>query len=71
MRRLIIQATDIMTANVVTATAKTGVGEIARLLQEKNISAVPITDEQGYILGIVSEGDLIRQQAIGGERPRS
>ncbi len=57
-----------MTANVVTATAQTGVDEIARLLLEKNISAVPIVDDQGGLLGIVSEGDLIHQQATGGER---
>ena len=66
-----MQARDIMTANVVTATAKTGVDEIARLLLEKNISAVPIVDDQGGLLGIVSEGDLIHQQATGGERSRS
>ncbi len=63
-----MRARDIMTANVVTATAQTGVDEIARLLLEKNISAVPIVDDQGGLLGIVSEGDLIHQQATGGER---
>jgi CBS domain-containing protein len=53
-------AADIMTRDVVTVGPDTAVTEIARLLLEKRISAVPVV-EDGRPIGIVSEGDLLRQ----------
>src|ERR1700748_991233 len=53
-------ATDIMTNNVITARPNDTVASIARLLCDHGISAVPICDPQGAVLGMLSEGDLIR-----------
>jgi CBS-domain-containing membrane protein len=50
-----------MTQEVVTVGASTTVAEIARLLLEHRISAVPVLDEAGRVVGIVSEGDLVRR----------
>lgn len=36
--------------------------EIARLLLDKHISAVPVVNDNGAAVGIVSEGDLIRPE---------
>jgi CBS domain-containing protein len=52
---------DVMTARVITVSSETDVQEIARLLLEHNISAVPVVDDSGKVLGIVSEGDLMRR----------
>lgn len=52
---------DIMTPTVFSVGPDAGVGEIAELLMEKKISAVPVLDDGGVLLGIVSEGDLIRR----------
>ena len=60
-------AADIMTKNVVTVTPDTTVVEIARILLEKRISAVPVV-ENGRPVGIVSEGDLLRQAEPGQPR---
>lgn len=60
-------AADIMTSNVVTITPDTPVVEIARLLLGKRISAVPVIDN-GRLVGIVSEGDLLRQVEPGAPR---
>jgi len=54
-------AIDIMTANVVTAREDALVGEIADLLLTHRISGVPIVDSDDRVVGIVSEGDLIRR----------
>lgn len=54
-------AKDVMTTNVVTVEMQTTVSDIAKLLLERNISAVPVVDPQGKIAGIVSEGDLMRR----------
>jgi len=56
-----MQATDVMTTNVITIQADTGVREIARLLLKHRISAVPVVDVDQRVLGMVSEGDLVRR----------
>lgn len=56
-----MQAVDVMTPNVITVTPDTEVREIARLLLEHRISAVPVVDADHKVLGIVSEGDLMRR----------
>ena len=54
-----MEARDIMTKAVVTAAPDTPSSEIARLLLEHHISALPIVDAGGTPVGIVSEGDII------------
>ncbi len=66
-----MQAKDVMTANVVTVQPGTGVPEIARLLLKHRISAVPVVDADQRILGIVSEGDLMRRTETDTERRHS
>lgn len=60
-----LKAKDIMTAPVVTATPETTVREIAETLLKRHISAMPVVDEKNQVVGIVSEGDLIRRAEIG------
>ncbi len=55
-----LTAADVMTTNVKTVGPDAKVAEIARLLSDNNISAVPVCDDQGRVLGVVSEGDLLR-----------
>jgi CBS domain-containing protein len=55
-----LTAADIMTRKVITARPDDTVARIARLLSDHEISALPICDQDGSLLGIVSEGDLIR-----------
>lgn len=56
-----MQAKDIMTPDVLFVTPEVDTGRIAQLLLEHRISGVPVVDEGGRVLGIVSEGDLIRR----------
>jgi CBS domain-containing protein len=63
-------ARDVMTADIVTVTAETPVPEIAALLLKHRISAVPVVDAKGGVLGIVSEGDLMHRPEAGTERKR-
>lgn len=66
-----MQAKDVMTRDVVTVGPDTQVGEIAKLLLARRISAVPVVDASGVLRGIVSEGDLLRRAETGTERRRS
>jgi CBS domain-containing protein len=55
-----LTAADLMTEQVVTAQVDDPVAKIARLLSDNEISALPICDRQGGVVGMLSEGDLIR-----------
>jgi CBS domain-containing protein len=63
-----MQAKDIMTTTAVTVRPDASIPEIAHLLLERRISAVPVVDSAGRLLGIVSEGDLMRRPETGTER---
>ncbi len=54
---------DVMTPDVATVIGMTPVEEIAKLLLARHVSAVPVVDEAGTVLGLVSEGDLMRRVA--------
>lgn len=64
-------ARDIMTTPVVTVTTDALVADIARLLLTHHISAVPVVNSEGRVVGIVSEGDLMRRPETGGLPDRS
>jgi CBS domain-containing protein len=52
---------DIMTRKVTSVPPDMPVLAVARLLADRGISGVPVTDSMGMLLGIVSEADLIRR----------
>ena len=54
-----MNARDVMTSAIVSATEDTPVRDIAQLLLQNHISAVPILDGSGAAIGMVSEGDLV------------
>lgn len=54
-----LQAKDIMTKDVITVDENLSVKELAKILAEKKISGVPVTDAQGKVVGVVTESDLI------------
>ena len=55
-----MKASEIMTREVVTVRPDTPVREIARLLNRGDISGVPVVDEAGAVVGIITESDLFR-----------
>ena len=66
-----MNAADVMVSNVITVGPETCVQDVAALLLKNRISAVPVVGAEGEILGIVSEGDLIRRAEAGTEVRRS
>ena len=61
---------DVMTTDVCTAAPDTTIGEVAQRLAGLRISAVPVVDLQGGVVGIVSESDLLRRMELGTEVQR-
>src|SRR5690349_10399400 len=66
-----MRAMDVMTRDVITVGPNTKVSEIAALLLRRHISGVPVVDGNGKLVGMVSEGDLVRRVETGTERRRS
>ena len=64
-----MQASDIMSQPVITVDPETEVADVAQLLLDHRISAVPVV-RAGHLVGIVSEGDLLRRHETGTERGR-
>lgn len=61
-----MNAADVMTTNVIAVAPQTSVREVARILHLNRISAVPVVDDAGKVVGMLSEGDLIRRGRPGG-----
>ncbi|WP_327315795.1 CBS domain-containing protein [Streptomyces sp. NBC_01235] len=53
---------DLMTSAVVSVRQDTGFKDVAERLAKHDITAVPVIDEQGHPVGVVSEADLLRKQ---------
>ena len=66
-----MKAADIMVSSVIAVGPDCSVQDVAETLLENRISAVPVVSNGGDLVGIVSEGDLIRRTEIDTERRRS
>jgi len=62
---------DVMTRDVATIDAGWPVRDIAQLLLERHLGAVPVVDDAGQLIGLVSESDLLRRVETGTERRRA
>ncbi len=66
-----MKASDIMVTEVVTTKPEANVQDVAEIMLTNRISAVPVLDSAGKIVGIVSEGDLLRRGEAGTEHERA
>ena len=56
-----LNASDIMTTEVITVKTNTSLKELAKILYENHINGVPVVDDDGLLIGIICESDLIRK----------
>lgn len=66
-----MQAAQIMTCPVVTVGPDTTLGDAVRLMLDRRISGLPVVDSHGHLLGILSEGDLLRRAETGTDVKRA
>jgi predicted transcriptional regulator len=59
---------DLMTTSVVSVTTETPIGSALRLLDDRKITAMPVVDKTGVLVGIVSEADLLQDAALLDDR---
>ena len=65
-----MRAIDVMVRDVVTVHPDTDVAEAVKLLADHDVSALPVLDTEGNLLGVLSEADLIHRTEIGTEKRR-
>jgi CBS domain-containing protein len=70
-RQMSVDAASIMTRDVITVGPNASVAEVAGKLAEHDISAVPVCDPDGQLLGMLSEGDLMRPFGAANEMRRA
>jgi len=56
---------DVMTKNVVTVSPDHGVRHAATIMLVNHVSGLPVIDDEGRLVGLISEGDLLRRVELG------
>jgi CBS domain-containing protein len=65
-----MRAHQIMTKDVITVTPHTTIEEAAKIMLRTHVSGLPVMDDAGRLVGIVSESDFLRRGEIGTGRKR-
>ena len=58
-----LTAADVMQRDVVTVATSMPLSEVEQILSENRITGVPVTDEAGHIVGVLSSRDLMERHA--------
>ena len=65
-----MRAHQIMTKDCITVTPHTTIEEAAKIMLQIHVSGLPVMDDAGKLVGIVSESDFLRRSEIGTGRKR-
>ena len=62
-----MKARDVMVRDVITIAPRDSVAQAAKLIAQNDVSALPVIDDHGRLVGLISEGDLMNREEIGTE----
>ena len=65
-----MKAMDVISRDVVTCRPGDEIAEVVKLLAERDVSALPVVDDSGMVVGVISEADLMRREEIDTEKHR-
>jgi CBS domain-containing protein len=66
-----MEAREVMTSPIVTISPGASLRQAIEMMLEKRVSGLPVVNEIGQLVGIISEGDLLHRSEIGTEKHRS
>jgi CBS domain-containing protein len=66
-----MRARDIMTPDPVTVPPETPLAAVATLMADRGISGLPVVEESGRLVGVITDGDLMRRLAAKEEEAPS
>jgi CBS domain-containing protein len=61
----VMKAIDVMVRDVITIGPDDSIADAAKLIADNDVSALPVVDDGGHLVGIISEGDLMSREEIG------
>jgi CBS domain-containing protein len=56
-----LQARDIMTTDVLTVSPETSIAEMSKILENRKIGGVPVVDQNGRLVGVITQSDLVER----------
>jgi CBS domain-containing protein len=59
---VVMKVKDVMTRSVITVEPRTTLKDVARLMVQRRVSGMPVIDDDGSVLGVVSEGDILAKE---------
>jgi len=65
-----MNASDVMTSPAISVKPDMPLIDAVRLMLQQRISGLPVVDDSGELVGILTEGDLLRRGETGTERHR-
>jgi len=65
-----MKAHDVMTWGTITVEPEASVARAVRLMLQNKISGLPVVDDKGELVGMVTEGDFLRRGELGTQRQR-
>ena len=65
-----MRAADVMTVQPVSISPDASILEAIRVMLQRRFSGLPVVDTSGALVGIVTEGDLLRRTETGTQRKR-
>jgi CBS domain-containing protein len=66
-----MNVSEVMTRRVISILPEASISDAVKLMLKNHISGLPVIDDKGKLVGILTEGDLLRRPEIGTERGRS
>ena len=64
-----MKASDAMVRKVITTHPQASISEVAKPLVDNEIRALPVVDDAGRVIGVISEADLMRRKEVGSKVP--
>lgn len=64
-----LTAREVMTRNVKTVRRDSSLKEVAQLMKDEDCGVVPVVDERGSLVGIITDRDLVIRAFTGGKTP--
>ncbi len=55
----------VMTKKVISIDKDSSVYDVARIMNKKNINRLPVIDDEGIVVGIITRSDMVRAMAVG------
>ena len=66
-----MRVSEVMTCRVISVSPETSIRQALELMLKARISGLPVVDDRGKLVGVISEGDFLHRAEIGTERKYS